>query len=143
MVNCLILLASPHCRCLCRRRVGGFASIVIVDAISVVVAVNAFSRLLIVVCAPTIAVASGVFIATAAVHGGRTATAAAMPATVALLKLPPRVPHYQTVLGFCSLICVPSKLNTSTIHCRSHSALPPLSAAMPPATKLRAKTNLC
>jgi hypothetical protein len=40
--------------------------------------------LLIVVCAPAIAVTAGVFIATTAARGRRTAAAAAMPAAVAL-----------------------------------------------------------
>jgi hypothetical protein len=51
---------------------------------------------LIVVCAPAIAVTAGVFIATTAARGGRTAAAAAMPAAITLptrclpLPLPPR-----------------------------------------------------
>ncbi len=70
-----------------------FVSIVIIVAVFVAVAVDAFSWLLIVVCAPALTVTAGVFIATAAARGGKTAAAAAMPNVVALpTRCPPLPP---------------------------------------------------
>jgi hypothetical protein len=91
------MLPTLHCYQAAATATVAYILIVIVVAVSVAVASATFSELLIVVCAPAIAVAAGVFVATVAACGG-----SAAPATL----LPP-APADATMLPNC---------------CRSHQA---------------------
>jgi hypothetical protein len=72
----VLLPRFRRCRCTSTATAVAFISIVIVVAVilavSFAVAAAAFSWLLVVACAPAIAIPAGVFVATAAVRGGST-----------------------------------------------------------------------
>jgi hypothetical protein len=96
----LLLPPTLHCCQAAAAAAIAYILIIIIFAISVAVAVANFSSLLIVACAPAIAVAAGVFVATMAARGG---------SVLCILK------YFGTYLGYLPMIPTSPQCDTSQL----------------------------